>query len=268
MMHCFPRSHVIGLSALAVVSLLSAKGAANPMVAKAVLDGGPTGENRLRADAWRPYEQGFARQDGEFFCDNGRDATARRGASQNLTLNQLRPEPIVAACWSRAEGVGGSPDADYALYLDLIYSDGTPLWGQTASFAIGTHDWQRRQVVVLPEKPVREISFHMLFRGHAGKAWFRSAELHTIHTPNGAFLFDGLPVAARGAAHGGFQLRDVAAGSDFVYFTDPDAPPELGAAKRRSASSCRRCAWRRRARNTRPSPSRPRSRLSSDGTEL
>ena len=49
----------------------------------------------------------------------------------------------------------GSPDIDYSLYLDLVYADGTPLWGQTAPFATGTHDWQRRQVVVFPEKPVQ-----------------------------------------------------------------------------------------------------------------
>ena len=84
---------------------------------------------------------------------------------QTVKLNQTRPEPIVAVCESKAEGVSGAADSDYSLYLDLVYADNTPLWGQVASFSTGTHDWQRRQVVVLPEKPVKQVSFYMLLRG-------------------------------------------------------------------------------------------------------
>ena len=118
------------------------------------------------------------------------------GASPRASRsNQTRPEPIIATCWSRAEDVGGSADSDYSLYIDLVYTDGTTLWGQVASFATATHDWQRRQVVLLPEKPVKQLSFYMLLRGHAGKAWFRDAELRVVRPPAGACLFDGMPVA-------------------------------------------------------------------------
>jgi hypothetical protein len=185
-------------------------------IAKTVLGPGQAGENLLRADAWRPYEKGFDRQGAWLVCDNGGNAAARRGASQSVELNQSRPEPIVAVCQSKAEGVGGTADSDYSIYLDLIYTDGTPLWGQVASFSTGSHDWQRRQVVVLPEKPVKSVTLNLLLRGHAGKAWFRDAQLWSIRPPAGACLFDGLPVVPRGPAQEGFQLRDVAAGSDFV----------------------------------------------------
>ncbi len=217
--------------ALTMVSIRSKTEAATPVekpspfIAKTVLGPGPAGENLLRPAAWRPYEKGFEREDTSFVCGNANDPKARRGVQQNVELDQVRPEPIVATCWSRAEGLTGSPDADYSLYLDLVYTDGTPLWGQTANFSTGTHDWQRRQVVVLPEKPVKAVTFSMLLRGHAGKAWFRNAELRTIHPPSGACLFDGLPVVPRSPAHEGFQIRDVAAGSDFVYFNDPNGPP-------------------------------------------
>ena len=43
-------------------------------------------------------------------------------------------------------------DADYSLYVDLVYADGTPLWGQTAQFRTGTHDWEAREMIILPEK--------------------------------------------------------------------------------------------------------------------
>lgn len=183
---------------------------------KAVLDTARSGENLLKPGAWQPYEQGFQREGKVFVCDNGADSKGRRGAAQTVELNQTRPEPIVAAAWSKAEGVTGSPDNDYSVYLDLIFDDGTSLWGQTANFEIGTHDWQRRQVVVLPEKPVKRLSFYTLLRGHGGKASFRDPELRVVTAPEGAFLFDGVPVVMRHAPVAGFQVRDAAAGSDFV----------------------------------------------------
>ena len=168
------------------------------MVAKRVLGGEQAKENLLRNDAWNPYEKGFDREGTSFVCDNGGNAKARRGIVQDVELKQVRPEPIVASCESKAEGVTGTADSDYSLYLDLIYTDGTPLWGQAANFTAGTHDWQRRQVVVLPEKPVKQVSFYMLLRGHGGKAWFRDPELSVVHPPAGC-----LPVRRpAGRAHG------------------------------------------------------------------
>ena len=184
-------------------------------VVKAVLGFGQTGENLLKPDGWHRYEQGFQRQDGAFVCDNGGDAKARRGVSQTVRLDQTKPAPIVAAAQSKAEGVTGSPDADYSIYLDLVYTDGTPLWGQTAAFDTGTHDWQKRRVVVLPEKPVKSVTVNLLLRGHGGKALFRGAELHVVKAPEGACLFDGVAVV-RLAPYEGFQVRDVAAAGDFV----------------------------------------------------
>lgn len=183
---------------------------------KAVLDTSGAGENLLKPKAFSPYEHGFARQDAIFVCDNGDDAGTRRGLSQSLVLNQTRPEPIVASAWSKADYVGGSPNNDYAVYLDLTFEDGSQLWGQAAPFAVGTHDWQRRQVVVLPEKPVKRLAFYMLFRGHSGKASFRDPELRVVKAPAGSYRFDGVAVVRRVPPCEGFQVRDVAANSDFV----------------------------------------------------
>ncbi len=201
---------------LGVLCFSPAAWAADGEVVKSVLDAGQSGENLLKADAWRAYEAGFDRQGEVFVCDNAGDSAARRGVSQTVVLNQTQPEPIVAVAWSKAEGVTGSVGSDYALYLDLTFADGTPLYGQTAPFDVGTHDWQRRQVVVVPEEPVRSVSFYMLLRGHAGKAFFRQPELRVVRAPQGASLFDGVPVRRAAASRAGFQVRDVAAGSDFV----------------------------------------------------
>jgi hypothetical protein len=201
---------------LSYVPLAAAAEPADGATAKAVLKLKDAGENLLKPSAWQPWQKGFTREGGMFVCDNGADAKVQRGVGQTVTLNQKEPAPIVAAAFSKAEGVTGSPDNDYALYLDLTFADGAHLWGQAAPLAVGTHDWQRRQVVVLPEKPVKQLSFWLLLRNHGGKAWFRDPELRVVKTPAGACLFDGLPVMPVGPARGGFQVRDVAAGSDFV----------------------------------------------------
>ncbi len=188
-----------------------------PTVAKSVSAIETTGENRLKTDAWRPWQQGFQRRGEELVCDNGGDTVVQRGASQTVVLEQTVPEPIVAVAQSRAEGVSGSPDNNYSVYLDLVYTDGSPLWGQTAIFSTGTHDWQTRRVVLVPEKPVKAVTMHLLLRGHAGKVEFRKAELRVVKTPQTACLFDAVPVVPQGKPREGFQVRDVAAGSDFVF---------------------------------------------------
>ena len=206
---------------LPLIGLLStAVGRAEEPVAKAVLKVRETAESLLGSDAWRPWQAGFEREGELFVCDNGPDGTAQRGAGQTVELDQTVPEPIVAVAFSRAEGVTGSPDNDYSVYLDLEFQDGTHLWGQAAGFDVGTHDWQRRQVFVLPEKPVKRLSFYMLFRGHGGKAFFRDPTLHLVKTPAGACTFDGVAITPQGPAREGFQVRDVAAGSDFVFLDE------------------------------------------------
>lgn len=187
------------------------------------------------------------------------DETGWRGVSQALTLNRTQPSPIRVRGWSRAESVSGSADAGYALYVDILYADGTPLWGQIASFPTGTQDWQLREVVIYPEKAVRTLTLYCLFRGHSGRVWFDDVSVEELSAGDGAHLFqgvgmaltpqtnappaatqhwstgDGLRLGLAGtrvvsvqfdgrerAAHsvGGFLVRDVAANSDVFGFAN------------------------------------------------
>ena len=196
------------------------------------------------------------------------DATGWRGASQNLTLNRTAAAPLIVSGWSKAADVTGGRDSGYSLYVDLVYQDGTPLWGQTANFATGTHDWERREVLILPEKPVRSLTLYCLFRGHAGRVWFDDVAVTEVAASGDALLFQGTPmqwvaptdlptgtrdeyasadglqltqvgqqvvsltVAGRelaGPAAGGFWARDVAANSDVFGFEEGQCP-ELGLA--------------------------------------
>jgi len=198
----------------------SKTGALNETVIKRVIDARDAGENLLNPTEWKPWGEGFKRQDKVFVCDNGGDSKVQRGASQTVVLNQTQPEPLVATAWSKAQDVGGGRDSDYALYLDLTYQDGTPLWGQVDTFDIGSHDWEKAQVTIFPEKPVKAVSFHMLLRNHTGTAMFRDPELRMIRPPAGACLFDGIAVAPQARPKEGFQVRDVAAGTAFLGIED------------------------------------------------
>ena len=43
--------------------------------------------------------------------------------------------------------------------MDLTYADGPPLRGQTANFGCGTHDWEKREITILPDKLVKSLMF-------------------------------------------------------------------------------------------------------------
>jgi len=215
---------IVGVLLITLNSIFAAN-AGKSVGSRSISDGTPikkvlatdqAGKNLLDQNAWRPWQKGFERRDDVFICDNASDSQVQRGVSQTIVLNQTKPEPIVAVAWSKADAVGGGRDSNYSLYLDLVYSDGTPLWGQVAPFNVGTHDWEKAQVVVFPEKPVKSVSFHMLLRQHPGKASFRDPELRILKPPVGACLFDGVPVSLSDFKAEGFQVRDATADSNFV----------------------------------------------------
>ena len=141
------------------------------------------------------------------------DTGATTGALYTLTLNQTTPIPIFVSGWSKAQDVDGVSDNEYSLYVDLTFTDGTSLWGQTAPFGTGTHDWQSRHLTLFPTKPLRSVNVYALFRSHAGTAWFDDFEAHDAASGT---VFDGQdvapPVLPKSQTSGWF-VRDVAAGT-------------------------------------------------------
>jgi TolB-like protein len=145
-----------------------------------------TSENLLKPDRFDPCDKGFERQQDTFVCDNGAETNVVRGASQYLRLNQAKPEPFYVRAYSKAEGVTGSANSDYALYLDIRYDPGKIGSTQTAAFSVGSHDWELREIYFMPERPIYDVSCRLLFRKHGGKAWFKGGELYTVQAPEGS----------------------------------------------------------------------------------
>ncbi len=109
------------------------------------------------------------------------------GASQDITVNQTTPEPIVVTAWSKAADVQDGLPSDYSLYADITYTDHSHLWAQTAPFASGTHDWERAKLTILPKKPIQSFDIYLLFRNHRGTVWFD--DVHAVQL-DGDHLFD------------------------------------------------------------------------------
>ena len=184
---------------------------------------------------WRKWQQGFQAAAGQgrggssaIVCERT-EAGGEWGASQTIALNRTNLAPLVIRGWSKAANVGGSADSGYSLYIDIVYQDNTPLWGRTGNFRCGTHDWEEREFILLPEKPVKTITLHCLFRGHTGKVWFDDVSLEEIPTPSGAVLLHGSPVEpARGLTRGARSgKRPVRAGDGLELGLDDDRVSSL-----------------------------------------
>ncbi|MEN6303860.1 MAG: hypothetical protein ABFD96_14105, partial [Armatimonadia bacterium] len=123
--------------------------------------------------------------------------------SQTVTLNQTKAQPLVVGGWSKAEGVEGTRGSEYSVWVDLQYVDGTPLYGQKATFEVGTHDWQHSEYSFIVSKPVRSATISLLFRrGFNGKVWFDDISLQELQT-GGAAVFDRTPVTTAGGGKAG-----------------------------------------------------------------
>ncbi len=152
---------------------------------------------------WRAAPQGYqvAPNEGRGGSQALRCQTASAdgwaGASQTLTLNRREVAPLIVRGWSKAANVSGGTDSGYSLYVDIVYADGTPLWGQTGNFHCGTHDWEPREFVILPDQPVKSLTLHCIFRGHAGQVWFDDVSVQEVTAEGGAVLFQGVPMTAQ-----------------------------------------------------------------------
>jgi len=208
------------------------------------------------AEGWAKWSLGYTLEAGAARTgERGARVTSagvndQHGATYTARLDQPRPFPIVVTGWSRARNVSGTQDNGYSIYLDVTYTDGTPCWGVISSFSTGTHDWEQRRVFFVPEKPIREVAAHALFRNHTGSADFDDFSLREMSGVEGG-AFDSVPLLpdaappshiredrsvplpglaglcawdqatgaladAEGILRGGLFVRDVAAGGDFV----------------------------------------------------
>ncbi len=143
---------------------------------------------------WQPFEKGYTRDahiahtgPASVRCSSTTRASTF-GAVQTIVLNQSDAAPITISGWSRAQNAHGVGGANYCLYVDVTYTDGSHLWGQSVNFDSGTHGWQRRTETILPAKPIQSLNLYLLFRSFEGTAWF--GDVHVFQV-SGSRVWDG-----------------------------------------------------------------------------
>ncbi|NOZ20052.1 MAG: hypothetical protein GXP25_03080 [Planctomycetes bacterium] len=141
--------------------------------------------NRLKNAGFEEGETGWSKSERGYVIDpsqshsgkyslklHNASTSERSSASQTITLNQKTPCPIVVRGRARAERVSGHPGRTFSVYVDIYYTDGTPLYGQTIDWRTGTTGWQYGELTIEPAKPIRNVNVYCLLRRHSGTAWF------------------------------------------------------------------------------------------------
>ena len=151
--------------------------------------------------SWIPYGLGYtaattnAHSGTRSMQCGAANATDVHGAYQTIVLNQTKPQTLKLSGWSKAQGVTGSSDGDYSVYLDILYTNNTWLYGQIIPFSMGTHDWEYQEAFIMPALPIKQLSCYILFRNsHAGTAWFDDITLAQVQ--NTVVQFDGSAVVS------------------------------------------------------------------------
>ena len=189
---------LIGLFYLSYSTPLFAQSRAGELLRNGTFEGGggPDGKGG-GVPEWAPFGQGYEIDhlthrggDQSIRCESP-NLNGQHGAQLKIELNQKQAVPVIVSGWSKADQVQGANAADYSIYIDAEYMDGTPSWGNIASFRAGTHDWQRRQVTLLPTKPLKSMTIIALFRSHSGTVWFDDFSAHMLE---GSRNFDGQPL--------------------------------------------------------------------------
>jgi hypothetical protein len=73
----------------------------------------------------------------------------------------------------------GIPDDNFGVYLDILYSDGTALYGQVLACPTDTHDWVYSDTVFRLDssKSLASVNVTLLLREHTGAVWFDNVYL-------------------------------------------------------------------------------------------
>ncbi|MBN1347451.1 MAG: hypothetical protein JXQ73_32475 [Phycisphaerae bacterium] len=169
---------------------------------------------------WHAFEKGFdvdkdVRSEGrQSIRCHADDTNTSLGARAVFQLNHTRVVPIRIAVHTKCKDVPGTPTPGYSIYVDLIHTDGTPTWGLIKPLPTGTHDWRQHTLTIVPNKPIRAMSLHLLLRGVRGTVWFDDATV-SIYDQADVRIFDGQPVElADSAATAKHESRPVRLADD------------------------------------------------------
>ena len=152
---------------------------------------------------WDEYRDGYtldASVFGEECLLMSADGTdEEHGAVQviDLTGSQL-PESVTLlfGAESAAEGVSGTADINYGLWVDLFFEDAEPSYGNVVEFETGTHGFEQAFKTLSAGFKLERIVVTPLFRAHSGQACFKNIFVSVVAdcaAPSATSLVHGDP---------------------------------------------------------------------------
>lgn len=141
-------------------------------------------EKNLIDGKWAIYgrkeagQQTVIQKNGQIDCTVTKSPKGMSGVVTGLKFAKPLTGTITFGAESKAENVKGNPGSNYCIYLDLTFTDGKKLFGQIAPFKAGTYGWTKASKTIKLPKPVKSISYYVLFRNVTGKASFRNIYLY------------------------------------------------------------------------------------------
>ena len=170
---------------------------------------------------WRAYEGDYSLSD-----DGAEIVVDRTGATKHRSGASWTYKPAAGhemdAFAIEAEGFAESFVGGEALiYVDVIYKDGSALWGQKAFFpAQADVGWRKACVLVQPTSPVRHAAVYLMVRNGEGRFRFRKPAMSCFAAGESERL-DCVAVCRRGTLpeQDCFLVR-AAQGGGFALLTD------------------------------------------------
>ena len=105
---------------------------------------------------------------------NATDAKQQYGLKQRIVLNGVEGNGLTfyVGGYSKSLNMSGIANADYALYVDVEYSDGSSSNGHFVPFSTGTHDWEYQNMLIAATKAVKALTLFGIVQNKTGAAWF------------------------------------------------------------------------------------------------
>lgn len=118
-------------------------------------------------------------QDGSITVKNAEGKSG--GVVYHININQTEAAKIQVSGESKCdEGTKFKNPADYSLFCDFTYTDGTKKYGFIQAFNATNREWQKKDGVFTPAKPVKQIRLYVLFRNNTGAATFKNIAVKEI----------------------------------------------------------------------------------------
>ncbi len=112
------------------------------------------------------------------------DRAERTGVSQRLNLNAEQATPLLVSLWYRTQDVTGVAHRSFAVVMGVEYMTDTLLDRMDDAFIFpfetGTRDWTKLTRMVVPQAPIRYISFHCEMKNRTGTAWFDDVSITAL----------------------------------------------------------------------------------------